>query len=188
MMKKIILLLLVAITQLNAKSQDFKLSAMLDQEVSCKGNKDGSIQATCFPEGNYKYIISKGKFTDANPSGFFKGLEPGAYKISATLDGKLFKSVKIVVTEPKAISVKFTVNSYPSLDTPNGGSLSVDVKGGTTILQPYLIIWTNSSGSILNENEIYAMQLDNLKPDTYTVKIEDDHGCFFNKSYKLNKK
>lgn len=188
MIKKMMLLLVIAMSQqLVAKTQDFKFSAILDQEVSCKGNKDGSIQATCLPEGNYKYIISRGKFSDSNPSGFFRGLEPGVYKVTAT-NGKVIKSTKITVTEPKAIGAKYIVNSYPSLDCIKCGSLSLEVKGGTTILQPYLIIWTNSEGTILNPDEVYAMQLDNLKPDTYSIKIEDDHGCFYNKSYKLKRK
>jgi len=32
------------------------------------------------------------------------------------------------------------------------------------------------------------MSLSNIKPDTYSVTIEDDHGCFLTKSYKLVKK
>jgi hypothetical protein len=186
MIRKIMLLFIITMTQLTAKSQDFNLNVILDQEVSCKGNNDGSIQASCIPEGNYKYIISRGKFNDSNPSGFFKGLVPGVYTVIAT-NGKVTKKSKVTVTEPKALAVRFLVNSYPSLDN-NAGSLTVEVTGGTTVLQPYLIIWTDSKGSILNENEIYIMQLDNLKRDTYTVKIEDDHGCFLAKSYKLKSK
>ena len=188
MIRKMMLFLIIAMSQqLVAKTQDFKFNAILDQEVSCKGNKDGSIQATCLPEGNYKYIISRGKFTDSNPSGFFRGLEPGVYKVTAT-DGKVSKSTKVTVTEPKAISARYIVNSYPSLDCINCGSLSLEVKGGTTILQPYLITWKNSKGLVLNENEIYAMYLDNLSSDTYSVTIEDDHGCFLTKSFRLVKK
>ena len=188
MMKKIMLLFIIAITQLTAKSQDFKLEAYLDQEVSCKGNADGSIQAVCKPEGDYKYTISRLTFTDSNPSGFFKGLVPGVYKITATRDGKRFQSAKVTVTEPKTLAAKFVVNSYPTGDSPNNGSLSLTISGGTTILQPYLVVWTNSTGEILNENEVYAMQLDGLKPDTYSIKIEDDHGCFLYKKFKLVKK
>lgn len=187
MIKKIMLLFIITMAQLTAKSQDFKLNAILDQEVSCKGNNDGSIQASCIPEGDYKYTISRGKFTDSNPSGFFRDLVPGVYTITAT-NGKIIKKSKVTVTEPKALVVKFVVDSYPSTDNINGGTLSIEISGGTVILQPYLIVWTNSKGIVLNENEIYAMSLSNLKPDTYSVKIEDDHGCFLNKSYKLKKK
>lgn len=187
MIKKIMLLFAITITQFTAKSQDFKLDVILDQEVSCKGNNDGSIQATCIPEGNYKYIITRGKFTDSNPSGFFRDLLPGVYTITAT-NGKIIKKSKVTVTEPKSLNVKFIVESYPTSANLNGGALSIEVSGGTTILQPYLIIWTNSDGMILNEDDVYAMFLSGLKPDRYSVKIEDDHGCFLNKSYQLKKK
>lgn len=187
-MRKIILLLLLTTTQLLAKSQDFKFDAFLDQEVSCKGNNDGSIQATCLPEGNYKYVISKGKFTDSNPSGFFRGLKPGTYKVSAT-NGKVTKSMNIKVTEPKALSIKFVVEKYP-ISQDDGGILTIEVKGGTTNLQPYLATWKDSKGVIINSEpgENYSLYETNLPPDTYSVTIEDDHGCFLTKSYKLKKK
>jgi len=189
-MRKFILLCLLAVAQLSVKSQDFKLTAILDQEVSCKGNKDGSIQASCLPEGNYKYVISRGKFTDSNPSGFFRNLVPGVYKVSATLDGKVFKSTKVTVTEPKALAVKFVVSSYPTLDSPSAGALSLEVSGGTADLQPYLVTWKNSKGEVINSdpNENFSTFEDNLVADTYSVTIEDDHGCFLTKSYKLKRK
>jgi hypothetical protein len=188
LIKKIMLLFAITITtQFAAKSQGFKLDVILDQEVSCKGNNDGSIQATCIPEGNYKYVITRGKFTDSNPSGFFRNLVPGVYSVTAT-NGKVIKKSKVTVTEPKSLGVKFIVGSYPISDDLKEGSLSIEVSGGTTDLQPYLIIWTNSEGKVLNENDIYATFLSDLKPDKYSVKIEDDHGCFLNKSYQLKKK
>ena len=183
-MRKIILYVLLLITGSEAKSQDFVLNVMMDQEVSCKGNNDGSIQASCVPEGEYKYIISRGTFKDSNPSGEFRNLAPGVYKVSATKDGKAFKSGKVTITEPKSLAVKFRVTKYPTKDS--NGSISLEVSGGTTDLQPYLISWTNSSGDYLNSDDNpYAPYMDNLKADTYTVKIEDDHGCFLTKSYKL---
>jgi len=185
MMIKKIMLLILTTASLTAKSQDFKLDAILDQEVSCKGNNDGSIQASCLPEGDYKYVISRGKFTDSNPSGFFKDLVPGVYKISVT-KGKVTKSTKVTVTEPKALAIKFIVEKYP-VSKDDGGILSLEVSGGTTDLQPYLVVWKDSKGNVLND-EVYAMSLSNIKPDTYSVTIEDDHGCFLTKSYKLVKK
>ena len=57
MIKKVMLLVLITMSQFVGKSQDFKLNAILDQEVSCKGNKDGSIQSSCIPDGNYLSLI-----------------------------------------------------------------------------------------------------------------------------------
>mgnify|MGYP003345403725 FL=1 len=187
-MRKIILLLLLTTTQLLANSQDFKFNAFLDQEVSCKGNNDGSIQATCTPEGDYKYVISKKGFTDSNPSGFFRGLKPGTYKVSAT-NGKVTKKMNVKVTEPKALTIKFVVEKYPT-SQDDGGILTVNVSGGTQDLQPYLITWVNSQGVTINSEpgQNFSLSESNLPPDTYEVTIEDDHGCFLTKSYKLKKK
>jgi len=184
-MRKFILLILIAFAAIQANSQDFEFKAFLDQTVSCKGNNDGSIQAMCSPEGDYKYVISRGKFNDSNPSGFFKGLEPGVYKVSATRDGKTFKSTKVTVTEPKALKLKFTIEKYPAtLDEL--AIAAVEVTGGTTELQPYLITWYASDGSTLNrDDQPYMNWTDNIRAGTYSIKIEDDHGCFLTKTVKI---
>ena len=185
-MRKTILIGLISILSINAKSQNFVLTAILDQEVSCKGNKDGSIQASCSPEGDYKYVISRGAFTDSNPSGVFRDLVPGVYKISAT-NGKVTKYSKVTVTEPKSLGIKFGVIKYPTNDSR--GAISLEVSGGTTELQPYLITWNDSQGNYLNPiDNPYSLYMEDLKAGIYTVKIEDDHGCFLTKSFKLPKK
>ena len=184
-MRKFILLILLAFTAIQSNSQDFELTAFLDQTVSCKGNRDGSIQAACTPEGAYKYVIAKGKFTDSNPSGFFRGLEPGTYKVSATLDGKTFKSTRVTVTEPKALKMKFVIEKYPTTKD-DFGVAAVEISGGTAELQPYLVTWYNSAGETINpDDQLYMTMSTDLKSDTYTIKVEDDHGCFLTKSFKL---
>lgn len=185
MIRKVMLLVLITMSQFVGKSQDFKLNAILDQEVSCKGNKDGSIQSSCIPDGNYKYTISRSTFTQTNNSGIFRDLVPGVYKITAT-NGKVTKSSKVTVTEPKVLNVKFVVDKYPS--NTEGGILNVEVSGGTADLQPYLVTWRNGKGDILNTENLFSLSQDNLKPDIYTVTIEDDHGCFLTKAYRLAKK
>lgn len=187
-MKKI-LLLIVILFPLITKSQSFEFKPYVDQNVSCYGNNDGYIQAVAVPDGNYKFTISRLDFKDSNSSGTFIKLKPGVYKVCAT-DGKTTKCTKLTVTEPKKISAKFIVDKYPTKTTL--GALSLEVTGGTTDIQPYLITWTNSKGTVLNpwpDFSNFAMSIDNIPADVYTIKIEDDNGCFYNKSYKLvNKK
>ena len=188
MIRKVMLLVLITMSQFVGKSQDFKLNAILDQEVSCKGNKDGSIQSSCIPDGNYKYTISKSTFTQTNNSGIFRDLVPGVYKITAT-NGKVTKKMNVKVTEPKALTIKFVVEKYPT-SQDDGGILTVNVSGGTQDLQPYLVTWVNSQGVTINSEpgQNFSLSESNLPPDTYEVTIEDDHGCFLTKSYKLKKK
>jgi hypothetical protein len=185
-MKKILLLIGVLLTQLTLNAQDFKFSAYLDQEISCYGNNDGYIQAECLPATHeYMYWISKGTtFKDSNLSGTFQGLKPGTYKICGGY-GTTKKCTTVTVTTPKKLAIKFGVDKSPTKADPYG-TLTLEITGGTTDLQPYLVTWTNSKGDVLNSDDTpYNVSMVNLKPDTYTVKIEDDHGCFLTKSYKL---
>ena len=187
-MKKI-LLLIVIMFPLITKSQSFEFKPYVDQNVSCNGNNDGYIQAVATPDANYKFTISRLDFKDSNSSGTFIKLKPGVYKVCAT-DGKTSKCSKLTVTEPKKLSAKFIVDKYPT--KTNLGQLSIEINGGTTNIQPYLITWTNSKGLVLNpwpNYSNYEMTIENITSDVYTVKIEDDNGCFLTKSYKLiNKK
>lgn len=172
-----------------AKSQSFEYKPYVDQHISCYGNNDGYIQSVAQPDGLYKHTISRLSFKDSNSSGTFIKLKPGVYKVCAT-DGKTTKCSKLTVTQPKKLSAKFVVDVYPTKTTL--GQLSLNVSGGTAVIQPYLITWYNSKGVILNpwpEYSNFATSINNIPADTYTIKIEDDNGCFLDKSYKLiNKK
>ena len=185
-MKKILLLITIILPMIS-KSQSFEFKPYVDQHVSCYGNNDGYIQGITLPEGNYKYTISRGTFNDSNPSGTFTKLKPGVYKVCVT-DGKTTKCTKLKVLEPQKLSAKFIVESYPTKTSM--GALILEVKGGTTDLQPHLVTWFNSKGTVLNSDDNpYALSMGNLFADVYTIKIEDDNGCFLTKSYKLvNKK
>lgn len=185
-MKKI-LSLIVILFPLITKSQSFEFKPYVDQNVSCYGNNDGYIQAVSVPDGNYKFTISRLDFKDSNSSGTFIKLKPGVYKVCAT-DGKTTKCTKLTITEPQKLSAKFIVENYPTKTSM--GTLIAQVKGGTTDIQPHLITWFNSKGTVLNRDDNpYAIFMGDLTSDVYTIKIEDDNGCFLTKSYKLvNKK
>lgn len=187
-MKKILLLIII-LSPWITKSQSFEFKPYVDQNISCYGNNDGYIQAVAVPDGKYEFTISRLSFKDSNSSGTFTKLKPGVYNVCGT-DGKTKKCLKLTVTEPKKLSAKFVVESYPTKISM--GSLIVEVKGGVTDIQPHLVTWFNSKGTVLNpypEYSNYELSMGNLSADVYTVKIEDDNGCFLTKSYKLvNKK
>lgn len=185
-MKKILLLTAIIIPMIT-KAQSFEFKPYVDQEVSCYGNNDGYIQGVVKPDGDYTFTIKKGTYTSTNKSGTFTKLPPGSYKICAT-NGKITKCETLTVTQPKKLAVKFNVTKYPTA-TENGG-ISLDISGGTAELQPYLVTWKNSQCVIMNPdpNDNFSVFEDNLPADVYMVTIEDDRGCFFTDSYKLNKK
>ena len=183
-MRKILLSLILLIPTLS-QAQEFNFKSYVDQDVSCFGNNDGTIQSEATPVGKYMYSISRGTtFKDSNTSGTFYKLEPGTYK-SCVSDGKTKKCVSLKVTQPKKLEITFFVDRYP---TPgdNTGTLRVNLKGGTTDIQPYLVTWKNSSCKIMNsDDQMYALELDRLPVDSYIVTIEDDRGCFLTRSYDL---
>lgn len=170
----------------SGNSQGFKFNPMLDQEVSCKGNNDGSVLLSCLPEGDYTYTISRLTFFDKNKSGIFRNLVPGVYRVTAS-NGKETQISKVTVTEPKALGIKFIVETYPTTKEPKNGAINLEITGGTTDIQPYLVKWENSEGTVINDN-IYEITAKGLIAGTYSVTIEDDHGCFLTKKYKLVKK
>jgi hypothetical protein len=183
-MKKILLALTLLIPVIS-QAQEFTFNSYVDQEVSCFGNNDGTIQSEASPVGKYMYSISRGTtFKDSNNSGTFYKLEPGTYKSCAS-NGKVRKCVSLKVTQPKKLEINFVVNRYPT-PSYNNGSLRVDLKGGTTDIQPYLVTWKNSSCKIMNnEDQMYSVELDTLPADSYMITIEDDRGCFLTRSYDL---
>lgn len=183
-MRKILLALALLIPVLS-QAQEFTFNSYVDQEVSCFGNNDGTIQSEASPVGNYMYSISRGTtFKDSNNSGTFYKLEPGTYK-SCGSNGKIKKCVTLKVTQPKKLDINFIVNKYPTIND-NNGILAVELKGGTTEIQPYLVTWKNSSCKIMNsEDQMYPIEMDKLPADSYIVTIEDDRGCFLTRSYDL---
>lgn len=169
---------------------NFTLNAYVDQHISCNGNADGYIQADVTPTGNYEITCKKsGKPAISNPSGYFKPLIPGTYKVVAKdLNTGETLSTKLKVTQPAKLKVKFVVETNPTTSNLTGGALSLIITGGAPIVQPYLVTWKNSAGVTLNsEMNNFATYLDNLSADTYSVTIEDDNGCFLTKSFKLKK-
>jgi Zn-dependent M28 family amino/carboxypeptidase len=185
-MKKILFFFVVLIPMIT-KSQSFTFKPLVDQNISCYGNNDGSVQLDAEPASNYKYTISRLTFKDSNSSGIFRNLKPGVYKVCAT-NNKITQCSKLTITEPKKLSIKFAVDKYPTTKDPMG-TVVIDVLGGVSVLQPILTTWINSKGVQMNDvNNNFATYMENMPADTYTVKLEDDNGCFLTKSFKLIKK
>jgi len=73
-MKKILFFFVVLIPMIT-KSQSFTFKPLVDQNISCYGNNDGSVQLDAEPASNYKYTISRLTFKDSNSSGIFGNLK-----------------------------------------------------------------------------------------------------------------
>lgn len=195
-MKKTLMTIAMVLLFIASQAQ-FRLNGYIDQPISCYGNNDASIQITAYPLNSniyttlpltgvtYKNTNINTNESSTNNSGFFNKLEPGNYLTCAHLNGDSLCYIFNIV-EAIPLSITFNDEIPLSCDTTNG-SLSIDISGGTCSLQPYLTRWVNINNpdSVLNCDNNFAITIDGLGEGTYKVYIEDDNGCFYNKSYTL---
>ncbi|MBK7763184.1 MAG: T9SS type A sorting domain-containing protein [Bacteroidetes bacterium] len=162
---------------LTINSVAFAVGITIDQDISCFGFNDGSIQAIASGLGGpYTYILDGG--VAVNATGFFANLTPGSHTVCA-LSGLTIACDTVFLTEPAPLAASFVVDSVVSCQG-NDGMLSINISGGTNVLQGYLTWWTNAAGDTLNDilTDNFALSVDSLPVGPYTVVIEDDHGCF----------
>jgi len=175
----------IATLNLTISGANFSLSVIEDQAISCFGNADAAAQAIVIGTGTYSYSIDGGPFN--NITGFFSGLGAGTHTVCAT-DGAFTLCDTIVFVSPLPLSINFVIDSTVSC-LGNDGQISANVTGGTTNLQSYLTVWTNSNtppdtlNNQLTNN--YDLTVSNLPTGVYYLHVEDDNGCFVNNSVTL---
>ncbi|MBK7761993.1 MAG: hypothetical protein IPI46_01300 [Bacteroidetes bacterium] len=158
------------------------ISVIVDQNVSCSGNNDGSVQAAATGgSGNFTYDIN-GANLFSNTTGFFSGLAPGVYTVCAMESPSNVQVCgTVTVTTPTPINIVLTVDSTVSC-VGNDGGISAVVTGGVTTIQPYITTWTNG----VTTNTIHDLSVTGLAPGTYTLTVEDDNLCFASASITVN--
>lgn len=171
-----------ATLNLTILSANCSLLVIEDQPVSCHGNNDASIQATANPSINVVYSLTGPSGPASNMTGFFDNLAPGTYTVSSS-DGSCSTQATITLLEPDSLDISFITDSTVSC-YGNDGALSVNITGGTNVLQGYLTWWTNAAGDTLNDvlTNNFALSLSGLTAGNYNVAVEDDHGCFYSES------
>lgn len=129
--------------------------------VTCAGLNDGGIRLTV-DGGTYPYQFI---WSDNQTDSILSDLSAGTYTVTIT-DINLCETIlNVDVYEFPPIDGNL-VTSDPTCQAPQGGTILVDVNGGTGF---YQYLWQNPllSGSNLN----------NLSPGTYTVTITDENQC-----------
>jgi hypothetical protein len=153
------------------------LCLFVDQDISCNGANDGTIQASSSLTGSLTYNIDNGAF--GNTTGLFLNLTPNLHTVCVSNDGGITSyCATAFISEPDPLTATIIVDQTVSC-LGNDGQLSVDVQGGTANLQSYLTVWTNSNGDTINDQMVdnFALTISNLVPDTYSVRLEDDNSC-----------
>ncbi len=165
---------------------NFTMALIEDQPIQCFGSNNGALQVNTSPSASYTYtILSPDAATSTNTTGYFANLIPGSHTVTATSTLGTCHST-ILFEEPSPLAMVFSTDSLVSCQGDDG-ALSVNITGGTNVLQDYLTWWTNSNGDTLNDilTNNFAVSMSNLSAGNYNVSIEDDHGCFFNQSVVL---
>lgn len=140
----------------------FIAEAAEDIPISCFGGADGAaiVDVTSGGSGDYDYEWSSGGTEQTET-----GLEAGTYIITVT-DLFLCQDTDTITLEaPEAIETSLTGNSPIDCSNPNGGSIDMDVSGGSG---GYTFAWSNGS---TDQNPT------GVSPGIYYVTVTDANNC-----------
>ncbi|NER09938.1 gliding motility-associated C-terminal domain-containing protein [Muriicola jejuensis] len=153
-------------------------TAVLTQPYTCL--QDAIIEAQGVTGGNppYEYSIDGVNFVSGPGSETFTGLTDGTYSITIRdANGCLFVTNSVVIPPlniPTDISFTATAPNCPSQTS----DVTLSVTGGTTPLT-YEIVAPSAVNN--GNNNVFP----GLSPDTYTFRVTDANGCFYEENYTI---
>jgi hypothetical protein len=184
-MKYLLSLLLFISIQANAQTI---IESQVMQQIACNGNNDGSVWVAAYPLGQYQYTATNGSTSITNTHGWFTTLGKGMWVFSAIniCDPlEVITPVYQTLEEPPLLEVSEYINASPSYCDCAGGVVSLNISGGTTIIQPYNTYWTNLDNNLQINSDNYSTYEWGLIAGHYQVVIEDDLGCHATKYFTL---
>lgn len=138
------------------------------EPVSCSGATDGEISINV-NGGVAPFYFSWYDVSNDLPlpdeSNNLTGLTPGLYEAYIVDGFGCTDTVQVEVEEPQPVSATIADTEGVNCLTPNGGSIDLEVSGGTP---GYDFSWSNGAQS---------EDPDNLEAGEYFVTITDDEGC-----------
>ena len=165
----------VILTQPDAPlANSFTISQYNDNNISCAGMNDGSIDATVVG-GSPGYAV-----TWNGPAGFnannedIANLIAGTYTFTVTDTNGCTLSTPVDLVAPQALSAALDApltvgGTNISCFGANDGDISASVSGGT---QNYVLVWTGPNGFASDQQ-----QISNLAPGDYCLTVTDANGC-----------
>ena len=149
-----------------------QLQNVIEQNISCNGNQNGSIQLETDASGNevitYNWVPAVSNGNAAN------NLGPGLYQYEVTNVDGCKDNGQTNLSEPELLQVTL-LDSASSQCGESNGFLNIQISGGTT---PYQVNWSNSIFS--------GTELTNVDEGQYSVIVTDDLQCEANFSVELN--
>lgn len=152
------------------------LSQYTNDNVSCKGSSDGSIDAT-LTGGTTPFTYS---WSNSETTEDISLLTAGNYTLTVTDSNGCVLSESFTLTEPDSllgsISITTDYNGYDvSCYASSDGAVDLSLIGGS---QPYSYNWSNSE---------VTEDISSLAAGFYLVTVTDNNGCVFIDSVTLNR-
>lgn len=142
----------------------FVAATLNAQNPACFGESNGSILVV--PSGGsepYAFLWSNGATTASNTE-----LAAGTYLVTITDANGCEYTTAHTLTDPAQLTGSITEINHPHQGL-NDGSVSLDVAGGTGVLN---YVWTLDGQPVS-----FSQNLLNAAPGDYSVLITDEHGC-----------
>ncbi len=139
----------------------------------CHDTKDGEIQATISPGGNYEFEWSNGTYQNT-----ITDLENDMYALTITDQNGCKVSDSIRLNTEALVVNTTTVDATCELSTD--GEVLVEAFGGTTAGGQYIY-------SLNNQNPFQGTTYDNLtlEPGDYLIRVSDNNGCIVNEMFTI---
>jgi len=152
------------------------LSAIVQSDVSCNGDADGSVDLTV--SGGtlpYNYVWSNSATTED-----ISGLSSGTYNVVVTDANGCTANTSVTITEPTMLTASAVVTSsyngqHIACNGASDGEATVIVSGGT---MGYTFQWDDP----MNQTTAIAT---GLSSGTYNVVVTDANGCTANTSVTI---
>jgi gliding motility-associated-like protein len=152
----------IAVANTNILQPNPLVNVMNSTNASTVGGNDGS--ATANPFGGtapYSYAWSNSGSTQT-----INGLIAGTYYVTITDSNGCSIQDSVIINEPPCNNfLLYVTGDNLTCNGTNDGAANVFIAGG---VQPYSILWSNSSTS---------NTINNLSPNTYTVQVTDSNNC-----------
>jgi gliding motility-associated-like protein len=148
---------------------------------ACDASDNGAIDLT-ISNGTSPYVIQW-----TGPNGFtstdedISGLGTGTYTATVTGATGCPATASVDVTAPSPIGLELSIPSYGTVNIPckgdSSGAIALNILGGSA---PFTITWSGPNGFTSDSSAING-----LLAGTYSVHVQDDHGCTQDSSITL---
>ncbi|MFL9844307.1 beta strand repeat-containing protein, partial [Flavobacterium rhizosphaerae] len=143
------------------------VSGMVDANVSCNGESDGSATATVTGgTSSYTYVWSNSATTAS-----ISGVAAGTYTVTVTDANGCTATTSVTISEPAVLTASTVVNANVSCNGGTTGSATINLTGGTA---PFEYTINNTTYVGVPDSSLTVL---GLAEGTYPINVTDANGC-----------